>query len=88
MTVLEWCVTAGLAMGAAVYLLEERRRRRLASELESVRAAATLCAARVDELQRYAGEQAELLTNAYAERAALLADSDDLRRKLRDLQRS
>ena len=77
------CCAAGLLVGLLVYWLMYRRQRRLTVELKSLRAATADSAARIAELQRYAGEQAQLLTNAYHERADLLADSAELRRKLK-----
>ena len=56
----------------------------MTAELASLRAAAATSTARIEELQRYAGEQARQLTNAYVEREALLADSKALRQKLRE----
>lgn len=84
MEVIGLCAIAGLVAGIAVYVVQERRRKGLAIELQSFREAAAMSAARVEELQRYAGEQAQHLTNAYVEREALLADSEGLRRKIRE----
>ena len=77
-------VVAGLVVGIAVYVIQERRRNGLVIELRSLRETAAMSAARVEELQRYAGDQAQHLTNAYVEREALLADSEGLRRKIQE----
>jgi hypothetical protein len=82
--VLSLCGATGLVVGLAVYLVQRRRQRAMTIELESLRAAARDSAVRIAEMQRYAGEQARHLTNAYAEREALLADSQNLRQKLRE----
>ncbi len=74
----------GLVVCLVVCWLMYRRQRRLTIDLKSLRATAAESAARVEELQRFAGEQAQNLTNAYAEREALLADSAALRRKLKE----
>lgn len=78
------CGAAGLLVGLLVFWLMYRRQRHLTVELAALRAAAADAAARIGELQRYAGEQAQHLTNAYREREDLLADSDALRRKLKE----
>ena len=83
-SVLSLCVAMALVVGLTVYLTQRRRRRLLTAELASLRAAAASSAAKIEELQRYAGEQAQNLTNAYVEREALLADSKALRQKLRE----
>jgi len=82
--VLSLCSAAGLVVGLLVYLVQHRLRRRMKMELESLRAAAVDSAARIEEMQRFASEQAQHLTNAFAEREALLADSRSLRQKLRE----
>ena len=84
MTGLELCGATALIVGLLVYWLMYRRQRRLTVELAALRAAAADATARIEELQRYAGEQAQHLTNAYQERADLLADSAALRRKLKE----
>ena len=78
------CGVTGLLSGLLVYWLMYRRQRRLTVELASLRSAAADSAVRIAELQRYAGEQAQHLTNAYREREDLLADSAALRHKLRE----
>jgi phosphate uptake regulator len=82
--VLSLCGATGLVVGLAVYLVQLRRRRKMKIELELLRADAVKSAARIEEMQRYASEQAQHLTNAFAEREALLADSRSLRQKLRE----
>jgi len=77
------CGATGLLVGLLVAWLMYRRQRRMSVELASLRAATAESTTRIAELQRYAGEQAQLLTNAYHERADLLADSAELRRKLK-----
>ena len=75
---------AALAAALTIYLLLHRRLRHLKAELASLRAEAAKSAARIDEMQRFAAEQAQSLTNAYAEREDLLADSRSLRERLRE----
>ncbi|MBS0387111.1 MAG: hypothetical protein JSR15_01425 [Proteobacteria bacterium] len=78
------CCATGLLVGLLVFWLMYRRQRRLTVELASLRTAAAESAARIEELQRYAGQQAQHLTNAYLEREDLLADSAALRRRLKE----
>jgi hypothetical protein len=82
--VLILCGATGLVAGLAVYLVQYRRRQRMTLELQTLRAAVADSTARIEEMQRFANEQAQHLTNAYAEREALLVDSRDLRQKLRE----
>lgn len=86
MNILVWCAITGLIAGIVVYVIQEWRRRALLNQLDMLRTTAAAAATRVEDLQRYAGEQAQKLTNAHAEREALLIDSDDLQRRIRDLQ--
>jgi len=81
------CGAVALLVGLVVYWFMYRRQRRLTAELESLRAVAADATARIAELQRYAGEQAQHLTNAYQEREDLLADAAELRRKLKERSR-
>jgi predicted Holliday junction resolvase-like endonuclease len=78
------CVAAAVVAVLCVYLLLYRRLRSMKTELASLRAEAATAAARIAEMQRFAAEQAQHLTNAYAEREDLLADSRSLREKLRE----
>lgn len=82
--VLVLCGATGLLVGLAVYLVQYRRRRRLTLELQSLRVAVANSTARIEEMQHFASEQAQHLTNAYAEREALLVDSRGLQQKLRE----
>lgn len=86
MNILVWCAITGLIAGIVVYVIQEWRRRALLNQLDMLRTTAAAAATRVEDLQRYAEEQAQKLTNAHAEREALLIDSDDLQRRIRDLQ--
>lgn len=81
---LRLCAAAALVAGLFIYLLLHRRLRLMKTELLALRAEAATSAARIDEMQRFAAEQAQSLTNAYAEREDLLADSHSLREKLRE----
>lgn len=83
---LRLCVAAALLAGLFIYLLLHRRLRRMKTELVARRAEAANLNARIEEMQRFAAEQAQNLTNAYAEREDLLADSRSLREKLRDCE--
>ena len=78
------CVAAAVVAVLFIYLLLHRRLRSMKAELASLRAEAAASAARIAEMQRFAAEQAQNLTNAYAEREDLLADSRSLREKLRE----
>jgi hypothetical protein len=82
--VLRLCAAAALAGGLVVYLLMHRLRSPMKNELTALRADAAKSAARIEDMQRFAAEQAQHLTNAYAEREDLLADSRSLREKLRE----
>jgi chromosome segregation ATPase len=77
---------AALVAGLLIYLLLHRRLRRMKTELASLRAEAATLAARIEEMQGFAAEQAQNLTNAYAEREDVLADSRSLREKLSELE--
>ena len=81
---LRLCAAAALVAGLFIYLLLHRRIRLMKTELASLRAEAAISTARIEEMQRFAAEQAQSLTNAYAEREDLLADSRGLREKLRE----
>ena len=70
----------------SLFWLMYRRQRRLTVQLAALRAEAAISAARIEEMQHFAAGQAQSLTNAYAEREDLLADSRSLREKLRELE--
>ncbi len=81
---LRLCAAAAVVAGLFIYLLLHRRLRLMKTELTSLRAEAVIAKARIEEMQHFAAEQAQSLTNAYAEREDLLADSRGLREKLRE----
>lgn len=78
------CAAVALLVILSLFWLMYRRQRRLTVELTALRAEAAKLTARTEEMQRFAAEQAQSLTNAYAEREDLLADSHSLREKLRE----
>lgn len=88
MKVLIGGLVAALIVGWVVVLIQQRRHKASSMELDVLRKSAAESAARVEALQTYAGEQARLLTLAYAEREDLLVDSTGLQRKIRELEQS
>lgn len=82
--IIRLCAGAAVVAVLFIYLLLHRRLRSMKIELVSLRAEAATSAARIAEMQKFAAEQAQSLTNAYAEREDLISDSRSLREKLRE----
>jgi hypothetical protein len=80
------CAAGALLAILSLFWLMYRRQRRLTVQLAALRAEAAIATARIEEMQHFAAEQAQSLTNAYAEREDVLADSRSLREKLRGLE--